>query len=106
MKMRAGAVRLAMTVVALALVGFLVWNWGVWRARAQVGAAYGARVACGCRHIEGRSIESCAADAAGGPSPSVSLTDSPEEKAVTASVPMLASRTARFKPGFGCLIDP
>lgn len=104
--MRAGAVRFAIILAAVALVGFLMWNWAGWRARAQVGAGYGARVACGCRHIEGRSIESCAADAAAGPSPSVRLTDRPDEKAVTASVTLMASRTARFRPGFGCLIDP
>jgi hypothetical protein len=36
----------------------------------------------------------------------VSLTDLPDERAVQASVPLLASRTARFKPGWGCLLDP
>ena len=36
----------------------------------------------------------------------VRLADKPEERAVEAHVPLLASRTARFKPGWGCLLDP
>ena len=36
----------------------------------------------------------------------VTLTDVPDQRAVRASVPLLAARTARFKPGWGCLLDP
>ncbi len=36
----------------------------------------------------------------------VKLTDAPEQRAVRASVPLLATRTARYRPGWGCLLDP
>jgi len=36
----------------------------------------------------------------------VTLTDRPEDKAVEARVPLIATRTARYRPGWGCLLDP
>ena len=36
----------------------------------------------------------------------VTLTDRPEDKAVEARVPLVATRTARYRPGWGCLLDP
>ena len=36
----------------------------------------------------------------------VRLTDRPETRTVEASVPLIAHRTARFRPGWGCLLDP
>jgi hypothetical protein len=104
--MRAGPKRLAMIVAAAACLAFLGWNWAGWRAHARVAAAWGARAGCGCRQIEGRDIASCAQDAKAGPSAWVRLADLPEDRAVRASVPLLAARTARYRPGFGCLLDP
>ena len=36
----------------------------------------------------------------------VTLSDDPESRSVEASVPLLASRTARYRKGWGCLLDP
>jgi len=83
----------ALLVTGLAL---LVWNGPTIHAQAQLGAAYGARLGCSCRYVEGRAMGSCEAD----------KTDRPDESGVEAHVPLLASRTARFKPGWGCLLDP
>ncbi|MEA3542728.1 MAG: hypothetical protein U9R77_11515 [Pseudomonadota bacterium] len=92
-------------LIVLMLLGLLAWNWTTLSARARLGAAYGARIGCSCRYVEGRAMGSCADDKEPGMA-LVKLTDVPDERAVKASVPLLAARTARFKPGWGCLLDP
>jgi hypothetical protein len=88
----------------LLLAALLAWKWTQWQARAAVGAAYGARITCSCRYVEGRSAASCTGDTEPGME-IVSIADHPESRSVTGSVPMMASRTARYRPGFGCLLD-
>ena len=73
--------------------------------QAELGPAYGARLACSCRYVEGRAMGSCEDDKEPGMA-LVTLTDRPEGKAVEARVPLVAARTARFRPGWGCLLDP
>lgn len=91
-------------LIMLALVAALfAWKWSAWRAQAVVDAGYGARITCSCRYVEGRTADSCADDTHG--IATVSITDLPEEKAVRATVPLMADRTARFRPGWGCLLD-
>ncbi|NWK97777.1 hypothetical protein DM806_19375 [Sphingobium lactosutens] len=92
-------------LVLAALLGVLAWHSTGLSAQARAGAAYGARIGCSCRYVEGRSMGSCQQDKEPGMA-MVRLTDLPEEKAVKASVPLLASRTAHFRPGWGCLLDP
>lgn len=89
----------------VAILGALAWNWTALRAHAGLGAGFGARVTCSCRYVEGRAMGSCDDDKEPGMW-LVTLTDRPESKAVEASVPLLAARTARYRPGWGCLIDP
>ena len=36
----------------------------------------------------------------------VFLSDDEEERSVTARVPLLSSATARYREGFGCVLDP
>ena len=79
-------------VVAVAL---LAWNWSAMRGRAAVGAAYGARISCSCRYVEGRAMDSCKRDKQPGMW-AVSLKDLPDSQSVNATVPLLASRTARY----------
>ncbi len=95
----------AAALVGLLLVAALAWAGPTLIARARLGSAYGARLACSCRYVEGRAMGSCADDKEPGMA-LVRLEDVPEERAVRASVPLFASRTARFKPGWGCLLDP
>jgi len=92
-------------LLLLALLALVAWQWTTLSARARLGAAYGARIGCSCRYVEGRAMGSCEHDKEPGMA-LVSLTDRPESRAVEASVPLLATRTARFKPGWGCLLDP
>ncbi len=96
--------RYATTALALLFLGLVIWKWSDWRAQARVGAAYGARMTCSCRYVEGRDMASCKGDSETGMA-FVSIADNPAEKAVSGSVPLMASRQARFKPGFGCLLD-
>lgn len=93
--------------VAMLLLAFVTWNWSRWIAAAEVGAAYGARVICSCRYVEGRPAESCKGDMrAESGMGLVSIGDDAEAKAVTGHVWLMARRTARLKPGFGCILDP
>lgn len=102
--------RLPALAVAAIILLICAWNWSGWRERASIAAGFGARVACSCRHVEGRSIESCRTDFARlNGMGLVHLSDSAEEpgkgKGVDGSVPLLAHRTARLVPGFGCVIE-
>ena len=71
----------------------------------ETGTAYGARTACSCRYVAGRGLEDCEKDFEPGME-MVFLSDDPETKSVTARVPLIASSTARFRDGFGCVLEP
>jgi membrane protein DedA with SNARE-associated domain len=101
-----GASRLkwAAAIILLIAVGYVVWQLPTWRAMAQTGTAYGARIGCSCRFVQGRPIGQCATDFEPGME-AVSLSENAEERSVTARVPLLASHTARFVRGTGCVLD-
>lgn len=92
-------------ILGIALIGYAAWQFPTWLRMAEVGSAYGARMGCSCRYVQGRDIASCATDAEPGME-IVSLTDLPDEKAVRASVPLLASREARYEGTTGCVLIP
>ena len=72
---------------------------------ARTGAAFGARTACACRYIAGRSLKACRKDVEPGMG-AVFLSDDAGARAVTGRVPLIARDTARFRPGYGCVLDP
>jgi hypothetical protein len=84
-------------------LALLLWQLPYYRAQAATAAAYGARMGCSCHFVEGRAAGSCSADFEPGMG-MVSLSVDDEAKTATASVPLLASRTARFVQGSGCLL--
>ncbi|KQZ61930.1 hypothetical protein ASD67_15020 [Sphingopyxis sp. Root1497] len=84
---------------------FLIWKFPSFKAQAELGSAYAARVGCSCRYVQGRSLESCQSDFEPGME-LVSLAEDPATKTVTGSVPLLASRSARFAGASGCLLRP
>ncbi len=92
-------------ILIVALVGYALWLYPTLKAQAEVGAAYGARMGCSCRHVQGRDIASCATDAEPGME-IVSIADVEGERAVRASVPILASRVARYEGVTGCVLVP
>jgi hypothetical protein len=71
----------------------------------ELGVGYGARVACGCRYIENRPLASCYKDFEPGMEV-IRLRDDPKTRTVTASVPLLVSRSVRFDPELGCQPEP
>ncbi|MEO6152884.1 MAG: hypothetical protein ABIT09_06750 [Croceibacterium sp.] len=73
-------------------------------ALARTGAAFGARTACSCRYIAGRTLADCEKDFEPGME-AVFLSDDEAAKSVTARVPLIASDTASFRPGYGCVLD-
>ncbi len=71
----------------------------------DLGVAYAARVVCGCRHIGNRSLADCSKDFEPGME-AIRLSEDVAAKSVTASVPLLTSRTATFDPVLGCQPEP
>ncbi len=69
------------------------------------GTAFGARTACSCRYIAGRPLADCQKDFEPGMQ-AVFLSEDAETKTITARVPLIASARARFRPGWGCLLEP
>ncbi len=88
-----------------ALIAFYVAvSWPGWQREAGQAAGLGARMTCSCRYIEGRDLPSCQSDLAGIPWMAlVRYADDPQARRVTASVPMMASKSAVLKQDFGCL---
>lgn len=74
------------------------------RGDATAGTAYAARVTCSCRFVGGRSMEDCEKDRLAGME-MISLSSDEEAKSVTASVPLLASDTASYREGRGCMLQ-
>jgi hypothetical protein len=72
--------------------------------RAELGAGYLAHVVCSCRYVGNRSMASCDTDREPG-TEIVRITEDNTKRRITASVPLLASRTARYDPEFGCALD-
>jgi hypothetical protein len=97
--------KIVLIVTLVALLATIIWQYPTWKALAETGTAYGARMGCSCRYIQGRGMNSCRTDAEPGME-IVTLSDVPGERAVTASVPLLASRTARLQGATGCVLDP
>lgn len=93
-------------VLLLALIAVAVWQvWGPARRYALTGASYGARVACSCRWVGGRSLNDCHKDMEGAVA-WVSLSEDPAAHSVTARYPLLASQTATWREGWGCQLEP
>lgn len=96
--------KLVAAAVLLLLIGYVIWQLPTWNAQAETGAAYGARIGCSCHFVQGREGASCESDFETGME-WVSLSVDDEAKTATASVPLLASRTARFAGASGCLLE-
>jgi hypothetical protein len=71
----------------------------------SVASAYSARVACSCRYVAGRPLEDCKKDKLAGME-AVTLVEDGETKSVTARFPLVASATATYREGYGCVLEP
>ena len=92
-------------VALVALAALFAAFWRPLTGYAAVGTAYGAHVACSCRYAGGRSLEDCEKDFEGGME-LVSLREDRAAKSVTARFPLLASTTATYREGWGCVLEP
>lgn len=90
---------------AVLIAIFAIWKFPSFKAQAELGSAYAARVGCSCRYVQSRSLESCQSDFEPGME-MVSLSEDSSTKTVTGSVPLLASRSARYAGASGCLMQP
>jgi len=70
-----------------------------------IASAYSARVACSCRYVAGRPLSDCAKDKLAGME-AVTLVEDDEAKSVTARFPLVASATATYRKGYGCVLEP
>ena len=70
----------------------------------QGATAYSARVACSCRFVADRDMESCATDKLDGME-LVTLTDDKATKSVTARYLIFASNTAAYRENYGCVLE-
>lgn len=95
-------VKYGVIAVLALLVLWLAYSFADIKAQAKLGASYASHIACSCRYIEGRPLDSCTKDFEPGMG-MVSLADDPENKRITASVPLLASAVAERRGEFGCL---
>jgi hypothetical protein len=91
--------------VVLVLAAALAVYARAQKPKLELGVGYGARVACGCRYIENRPLASCYKDFEPGMEV-IRLRDDPTTRTVTASVPLLVSRSVRFDPELGCQPAP
>jgi len=73
--------------------------------QARLATAYGAHLACSCSHIGGRALDQCTHDFEPGME-AVFLTEDHEAKSVTATIPLVASATATYREGYGCVLEP
>lgn len=96
-------------VWTLAILTILVAS-ALWFYRAPIdgytsaGTSYAARVACSCRFVAGRSLDSCEGDLLAGME-LVSLSADVDAKSVTASYPLIKSDTATYRDGYGCVLQ-
>jgi hypothetical protein len=72
------------------------------RPQLELGVGYAARVACGCRYVGNRPLADCRKDFEPGMEP-IQLSEDAATKTVTASVPLIASRSVRYDPVLMCV---
>jgi hypothetical protein len=94
----AGALVLAVAVGGYAYVQSI-------RPQLELGVGYAARVACGCRYVGNRPLADCRKDFEPGMEP-IQLSEDAATKTVTASVPLIASRSVRYDPVLMCVPEP
>jgi hypothetical protein len=100
--------RIVLGSVAVLAVGAGLFAWSAIEARRpqlELGVGYAARVACGCRYIGNRSLADCRKDFEPGMEP-ITLAEDAATKTITASVPLIASRSVRFDPVLACQPEP
>jgi hypothetical protein len=84
--------------------GWLGLRYSTTGRQAQLATGYIAHVVCACRYVGGRDMASCETDREPG-TEIVQVREDSAKRTITAWVPLLSSRTARFDPEYGCSLD-
>ena len=107
--MKASLIQKPVVLLLIAALALLLIGGGIFAYRQkpllELGVGYGARVAFGCRYIGNRSLADCKKDFEPGME-LIQLSEDTATKSVRASVPLIASRTARYDPLLGCQPEP
>ena len=103
--MLARRLALGAAVLLVLLAGAGLWYVHARKPQLELGVGYGARVACACRYIDGRDLQACYKDFEPGMEV-ITLHDDPATRTVTASVPLIASRSVKFDSLLGCQPEP
>ncbi len=90
---------------ALLLAGAGAFVWPQLHGYGLTGAAYGARVACSCRFVGGRTLGDCRKDFEPGMD-LITLSEDTAARSVTARFPLVARQTATYRAGWGCVLEP
>jgi hypothetical protein len=90
-------------ILLLVLGAGFAWGWAN-KPMLDLGVGYGARVACGCRYMGNRSLADCKKDFEPGME-QIQLSEDSKTQTVTASVPLIASRSVRHDPILGCVAE-
>ncbi len=98
-----GKLKWVLLALAVLLVAGIAYALPTMRAYSQTGAAYSARVVCSCRYIGGRDLGDCEKDLEPGME-IVSLSEAADTKRIDATVPLLASESAEYRQGWGCVL--
>ncbi len=94
---------LALAIIAALLMAGAAYVMATAGGSARTATAYMAHVGCSCRYIAGRDLDSCETDRLAGME-LVGLSDDNDTKSVTARFPLLASDTATYREGYGCVL--
>ena len=94
---------LVLVVAAAGAIGWALYGETLTRT-GETGTAYAARVACSCRFVAGRELRDCEKDRLEGME-LISLSQDEAAKSVTASLPLIASDTASYREGYGCVLE-
>ena len=107
--MKASLIQKPVVLLLIAALALLLIGGGIFAYRQkpllELGVGYGARLAFGCRYIGNRSLADCKKDFEPGME-LIQLSEDTATKSVRASVPLIASRTARYDPLLGCQPEP
>ena len=96
------------TLLVIALVAggaFAVLKAGPMGRQAGIATGYAARVVCACRYLGNRSLNSCLTDLEPGME-IVTVSEDTAARRITASVPLIATASARFGGEYGCALEP
>ena len=98
--------KLRILALVIAALGLVLWFYRApITGYSTIATSFAARNACSCHFIGGRDLSQCRDDLEPGMG-LVMLSVDDADKSVTARLPVLSTQTARYKEGWGCILEP